>query len=162
MAGSVYWVERSAVAPRPAADRVGRRADRRRPDAARSAVRSKRRRSCSPAPRSRSAATGSFDFFKSRIGLTQSDSLRLGSPFDYRRQVELILLDGMPDPAERDRYERASIDMIRRYVARTDGHAFVLFTSYDMMRRVAAGLGRLAGGEESGALFARPTECRGT
>ncbi len=79
----------------------------------------------------------SFDFFKSRIGLTQSDALQLGSPFDYRRQVELILLDGMPDPAERDRYERASIDMIRRYVARTDGHAFVLFTSYEMMRRVA-------------------------
>ena len=26
--------------------------------------------------------------------------------------------------------------MIRRYVARTDGHAFVLFTSYDMIRRV--------------------------
>ena len=30
--------------------------------------------------------------------------------------------------------------MIRRYVARTDGHAFVLLTSYDMMRRVAAGI----------------------
>ncbi len=27
--------------------------------------------------------------------------------------------------------------MIRRYVARTDGHAFVLFTSYEMMNRVA-------------------------
>ena len=30
--------------------------------------------------------------------------------------------------------------MIRRYVGRTDGHAFVLFTSYDMMSRVAAEL----------------------
>ena len=27
--------------------------------------------------------------------------------------------------------------MIGRYVARTDGHAFVLFTSYEMMNRVA-------------------------
>ncbi len=84
--------------------------------------------------------TPSFDFFKSRIGLTQSDSLRLGSPFDYRRQAELILLDGMPDPADRQRYDRAAIEMIRRYVARTDGHAFVLLTSYEMMRRVAAEL----------------------
>ena len=83
---------------------------------------------------------GSFDFFKSRIGLTQSESTRLGSPFDYQRQVELIQLDGMPDPSERDRYDRASIDMIRRYVARTDGHAFVLLTSYEMMRRVAQGI----------------------
>ena len=30
--------------------------------------------------------------------------------------------------------------MIRRYVARSEGHAFVLFTSYEMMRRVAAAL----------------------
>ena len=64
----------------------------------------------------------------------------MGSPFDYQRQVELILLDGMPDPSERDRYDRVSIDMIRRYVARTDGHAFVLLTSYEMMRRVAQGI----------------------
>jgi ATP-dependent DNA helicase DinG len=84
--------------------------------------------------------TPSFDFFKSRIGLTQSNSLRLGSPFDYERQAELILLEGMPDPSQREPYERAAIEMIRRYVARTDGHAFVLLTSYDMMRRVAQGL----------------------
>ncbi|HEX3998415.1 MAG TPA: helicase C-terminal domain-containing protein [Pirellulales bacterium] len=84
--------------------------------------------------------SASFDFFKSRIGLTQSDSEKLGSPFDYARQVELILLEGMPDPSERDRYERMSIEMVRRYVARTDGHAFVLLTSYDMMRRVAQGI----------------------
>lgn len=84
--------------------------------------------------------TASFDFFKSRIGLTQSDSARLGSPFDYERQAELILLDGMPDPSDRERYDRAAIEMIRRYVARTDGHAFVLLTSYEMMRRVAQGL----------------------
>jgi len=31
--------------------------------------------------------------------------------------------------------------MIRRYVERTAGHAFVLFTSYEMMRRAAAALG---------------------
>ncbi len=84
--------------------------------------------------------TASFDFYKSRIGLTQSDNLRLGSPFDYRSQAELILLDGMPDPTDRDRYDTKAIEMIRRYVARTDGHAFVLLTSYEMMRRVAAAL----------------------
>ncbi len=80
---------------------------------------------------------GSFNFFKSRIGLTQAAGERLGSPFDYQRQAELILLDGMPDPGDKQNYERLSVEMIRRYVARTDGHAFVLFTSYDMMKRVA-------------------------
>jgi ATP-dependent DNA helicase DinG len=81
---------------------------------------------------------GSFDFFKSRVGLTQANCQRWGSPFDYATQAELILVDGMPDPtADRDRYERACLAMIRRYVARTDGHAFILFTSYEMLNRVA-------------------------
>jgi ATP-dependent DNA helicase DinG len=84
---------------------------------------------------------GSFDFFKSRIGLTQAECRRWGSPFDYPRQVELVLVDGMPDPtADKDGYERAIVEMIRRYVARTDGHAFALFTSYDMLARVASEL----------------------
>ena len=87
------------------------------------------------------STAGKFDFFKSRVGLLQAKTLCLGSPFDYRKQVELVLIDRMPDPAESpDRYERAAIDLIRRYVGRTDGHAFVLFTSYEMMKRAATAL----------------------
>ncbi len=83
----------------------------------------------------------SFEFFQSRAGLTQAETLRLGSPFDYKTQAELILLDGMPDPtAESPRYERASLEMIRRYVSRSDGRAFVLFTSYEMMKRAGSAL----------------------
>ena len=81
---------------------------------------------------------GSFDYFKSRVGLTQADTRRLGSPFDYERQAELILLEGMPDPADKDDYERACAAMIRRYVARSEGRAFVLFTSYEMLKRTAS------------------------
>ncbi len=83
----------------------------------------------------------SFDFLKSRIGLTQCETLRLGSPFDFQTQAKLILVRDMPDPsAQKDRYERVCADMIRRYVARTDDRAFVLFTSYDLMRRMASDL----------------------
>ena len=83
----------------------------------------------------------SFDFFTSRIGLVKSEMLRLGSPFNYARQAELILVQGMPDPSsERDAYEDRLVPMIRRYVDRTDGHAFVLFTSYASMRRAAKAL----------------------
>jgi ATP-dependent DNA helicase DinG len=85
--------------------------------------------------------TPSFEFFQSRIGLTQTETLWLGSPFDYRRQAQIVLLDGMPDPtSDAAGYERKTIDMIRRYVARSDGRAFVLFTSYEMMKRAAAAL----------------------
>ena len=85
-------------------------------------------------------ATGnnSFDYFKSRIGLTQCESLCLGSPFDYQNQAKLVLLDNMPDPAANaDQYEKKAAEMIRRYVEQTDGRAFVLFTSYAMMKKMA-------------------------
>jgi ATP-dependent DNA helicase DinG len=85
---------------------------------------------------------GSFDFFKHRVGLTQATARRWGSPFDYRRQAELILVDGMPDPTDTYQYQRKTIEMVKRFAGRTDGHAFVLFTSYEAMKGVAAGLTR--------------------
>ncbi|HTQ39779.1 MAG TPA: helicase C-terminal domain-containing protein [Pirellulales bacterium] len=86
------------------------------------------------------AVDSAFDYFKTRVGLTQTACLRLGSPFDYRAQVELILPEGMPDPNDKEPFEQACQEMIRRYVARSDGRAFVLFTSYEMLRRTAAAL----------------------
>ena len=41
-----------------------------------------------------------FDFFKSRVGLTQCDAIQVGSPFNYREQAELVTLRDMPDPAQ--------------------------------------------------------------
>jgi len=83
----------------------------------------------------------SFDYFKTRVGLTRVDTHALGSPFDYGRQAELVLVDGMPDPnSQREQFERQAISMIERYIERTDGHAFVLFTSYEMLRKTAAEL----------------------
>ncbi len=84
---------------------------------------------------------GSFDYFRSRMGLAQTETLCLGSPFDYAQQAQLIVLEGMPDPGtDAAGYERKAIEMIRRYVDRTEGRAFVLFTSYEMMKRAAAAL----------------------
>jgi ATP-dependent DNA helicase DinG len=82
---------------------------------------------------------GSFDFFRRRVGLTQAATVKLGSPFDYRQQAKLVIVRGMPDPnSEKEAYERLCATMIQRYVQRTDGHAFALFTSYEMIRHVAA------------------------
>ena len=88
------------------------------------------------------ANDGNFQFFQSRIGLTQANQVQLGSPFNYERQAKVVLLSGMPDPSsQRADFERLCSQMVRRYIERTDGHAFVLFTSYDLMRRVARDLG---------------------
>ncbi len=84
----------------------------------------------------------SFDFFQNRIGLTQTHTIRLDSPFDFPTQAQLILLNGMPDPSsERAEFERRCLALLPRYIARTDGRAFVLFTSYDLLRRAARELG---------------------
>lgn len=98
----------------------------------------------SPAGRRPTVAGGNFEFFKSRVGLTQCDSIQVGSPFNYREQAELVTLRDMPDPAgdERATYEKRCIEAIQHYAGLTDGRTFVLFTSYDMLRRVAAGLQR--------------------
>lgn len=83
----------------------------------------------------------SFDFFHARIGMTQCDTKQVGSPFNYARQAKIVVVHDMPDPGkQKQAFEGTSIDMIRHYVAQTDGHAFVLFTSYQMLRTVASRL----------------------
>lgn len=83
----------------------------------------------------------SFDFFRSRIGLTTCQQMQLGSTFDYQLQAKLILVRDMADPVkDRDTHFRQSLDAIKHYVEQTDGHAFVLFTSYDALRRTASHL----------------------
>lgn len=78
-----------------------------------------------------------FDYFAKRIGATDADSLQVGSPFDYERQMKLILPTGMPDPNAFEPYSEAVALAVDTYVDRTRGGAFVLFTSDRMMREVA-------------------------
>jgi len=82
-----------------------------------------------------------FSWFRQRIGLTRANQRLLGSPFDYRKQARLILGVSMPDPtSDTAEYERQLAQRIAHYVQMTDGHAFVLFTSYGLMNRVVAEL----------------------
>lgn len=79
-----------------------------------------------------------LDYFKSRLGCDQADELILDSPFDFKRQVDLFLPDGsMPDPRSGDAYVAACCTQIKHFVNRSDGKAFVLFTSYYTMNMVA-------------------------
>ncbi len=81
---------------------------------------------------------GGFEFFQSRVGATGSLTTKQGSPFDYQRQAELIIVGDMPDPsANKKEFEVLLPAMIERYLLRTDGRAFVLFTSYSLLRATA-------------------------
>jgi ATP-dependent DNA helicase DinG len=84
-----------------------------------------------PAPR-----TG-FTFIRSRLGIDTADEMQLGSPFNYAEQVELHIEAGLPDPEDTAAFMPAAADAIERHLVDTDGRAFVLFTSYDMIREMA-------------------------
>jgi ATP-dependent DNA helicase DinG len=79
-----------------------------------------------------------FTFAKSRIGLTKCESLQLGSPFDYPNQVAIHIPRNLPDPSDNPQaFERAAIQAIPYYLEKTNGKAFVLFTSYKMLDAAA-------------------------
>ncbi len=83
-----------------------------------------------------------FEHVRRRIGLKKAATAQLGSPFDYRSQVELHLFRRMPDPSTAPAaYEEAMLAKVQEYVTKTSGRAFVLFTSYQMMQRAAVQLG---------------------
>jgi ATP-dependent DNA helicase DinG len=79
-----------------------------------------------------------FEFFQQRLGMEKCATHQLGSPFNYREQVELHILRRMPDPAsDAAAFERESLTKITEYVVRSAGRAFVLFTSTQTMQRAA-------------------------
>ncbi len=77
-----------------------------------------------------------FAFFAGRIGLEEFDGLQLDSPFDYEEQVTLYIEKDLPNPND-PRFIAAAADVIKKYVLRTAGRAFVLFTSYRMLENMA-------------------------
>lgn len=83
------------------------------------------------------AVDGGFDYIRGRLGIRRAEEARLPSEFDYSRQTILYLPRRMPlprDPAFADAAARECLEILRR----TRGRAFVLFTSYAMLRAVEA------------------------
>jgi ATP-dependent DNA helicase DinG len=76
-------------------------------------------------------------YFVNRIGGDEAVTLQVDSPFDYARQMRVYIPKKMPEPTARDLYEGALGHWIRHFVSMTHGKAFVLFTSYQTMQRLA-------------------------
>ena len=78
-----------------------------------------------------------FEFFQKRIGAEKAKSLQVGSPFDYQRLAKLEIVVDLPDPStDKQEFERKIIPTIQSYVEKREGRTFILFTSYDMLRKV--------------------------
>jgi ATP-dependent DNA helicase DinG len=80
---------------------------------------------------------GRFDYVRERLGLRGADELQLPSEFDFARQAVLYLPPRMPDPRSND-FTAAAGRQVVEILKRTEGRAFVLFTSYAAMRTVLA------------------------
>lgn len=83
-------------------------------------------------------AVGQADlaYFRRRIGGIEAEALQLGSPFDFRAQMKLFVVQKMPDPRD-GAYHEALAHWVAHFVEETDGRAFVLFTSYRGMQQLA-------------------------
>ncbi|CAN5379747.1 ATP-dependent DNA helicase [soil metagenome] len=98
---------------------------------------------------------GAFDYVRSRLGIGRAREVRLPSEFDYSRQALLYLPKRMPEPRS-PQFGRAAAREIIEILRRTEGRAFVLFTSYAILREVHA----LASGEIDYPVFVQGTAPR--
>jgi ATP-dependent DNA helicase DinG len=71
-------------------------------------------------------------YFRNRIGAFEVQAEQIGSPFDYEHQMRIFAVKKMPEPGDKG-YEDALEHWIRHFLERSQGRAFVLFTSYRTM-----------------------------
>jgi len=78
-----------------------------------------------------------FSHFTHRIGVPEARTVRIDSPFDYRRQALLYLPQSMSEPSDRDH----ATDVLRAawpLLEAAGGRAFLLFTSHRALAEGAA------------------------
>ena len=85
------------------------------------------------------AVEGSFSYVRGRLGIERCEEIRLASEFDFASQALLYLPKRMPSPKTAD-FAAAAGREILDILRRTEGRAFVLFTSYAVLRTVQAAL----------------------
>ena len=81
------------------------------------------------------AIDGSFEYLKGRLGLKEAQQIRVPSEFDFASQALLYLPRRLPPPKAANFAEAAARETIE-ILKRSRGRAFVLFTSYAVLRTV--------------------------
>ncbi|HXG38431.1 MAG TPA: helicase C-terminal domain-containing protein [Bacteroidota bacterium] len=79
---------------------------------------------------------GSLDYYRRRIGAVDAKTVLLDTPFDFQRQMRLVLARDIPEP-EHERYKDELPSWVYRSISRSKGKALVLFTSSVLLKRVA-------------------------
>jgi ATP-dependent DNA helicase DinG len=81
------------------------------------------------------AVDDSFDYVRGRLGVRSAVELRVASEFDYAAQALLYLPRRVPPPKAPGFAQAAALE-VTEIVKRSRGRAFVLFTSYSVLRAV--------------------------
>ena len=85
------------------------------------------------------AVEGSFTYVRSRLGVERCEEILLPSEFDFATQALLYLPKRMPSPKTAEFAPAAGLEVLD-ILRRTRGRAFVLFTSYAVLRAVQQAL----------------------
>jgi ATP-dependent DNA helicase DinG len=86
------------------------------------------------------AVGGTFDYFRSRVGLHEGvEELILPSPFDFLHQALVCLPSDFPGP-EHETFDQQVEEVIASVARRVGGRTLVLFTSHRQLRDVHAAL----------------------
>ncbi len=82
------------------------------------------------------AAGEDFSYYLQQLGMDEIDTAHYDSPFDYPHNALLYLPDTLPEPHDR-RFVDAMVEACIPVLKASRGRAFMLFTSYAMLHRVA-------------------------
>ena len=81
-------------------------------------------------------AAEDFRFFRRQLGLETARTLKVDSPFDYGRQGLIYHPQGLPHPRHPD-YVRQCMRRAWPLLKASEGHALLLFSSYQAMHEAA-------------------------
>jgi len=80
--------------------------------------------------------SGNFTYMQERLGLEDAPAVFHPSPFDYTSQAMIYAPRHIPAPNKPD-YEDMLFEEMEALIRASSGRAFVLFTSHQMLRRIA-------------------------
>ena len=84
------------------------------------------------------AVNGNFDYFKKSLGLNEEDCIEaiIKSPFDYDEQMSVYIPSDIQDSENINAFVSDASKFILNILLKTNGKAFILFTSYTMLNQI--------------------------
>jgi len=83
-------------------------------------------------------ANGNFDYFKKSLGLDEEDCIEciIKSPFNYDEQMSVYIPTDIQDSENINAFVTDASKFILDILVKTNGKAFILFTSYTMLNQI--------------------------